>query len=343
MVTAMDPEIIPLDPADEATVAAVQELRVAAEATDIPDFPAPCPYAFRGDLAHPVSSQRAERFVARSGGEVTGYLKLILPLRENLDNAELEISVHPAHRRRGTGRALHTYALARLRELGRRRFNTTTVASLPGGPVRDSAGGEFAAAVGAKPALEEVRRRQDLSALDEPALAAMLAEARQKAAGYQVVTWRDRTPEQFAADAGYLDGRLISDAPMGDLQWEPPEIDVSRLREREESLAAGRFRLYSAGAVDERSGRLVALTTLSRQESSPWHCFQWITLVDPEHRGHRLGALVKVENLRFAQTHEPELRVIDTWNAAVNQHMISINEAMGFRPVDRWVNWQQEV
>jgi hypothetical protein len=41
--------------------------------------------------------------------------------------------------------------------------------------------------------------------------------------------------------------------------------------------------------------------------------------------------------------HAAGLRVINTWNAAVNDHMISINEALGFRPVDALVNWQQEV
>jgi hypothetical protein len=35
--------------------------------------------------------------------------------------------------------------------------------------------------------------------------------------------------------------------------------------------------------------------------------------------------------------------VIDTWNAAVNDHMIAINEAIGYRPVDGWINWQQEI
>ena len=41
--------------------------------------------------------------------------------------------------------------------------------------------------------------------------------------------------------------------------------------------------------------------------------------------------------------HEPQVRVIDTWNAAVNEHMIAINEAMGFRAVDAWVNWQMNL
>jgi hypothetical protein len=52
---------------------------------------------------------------------------------------------------------------------------------------------------------------------------------------------------------------------------------------------------------------------------------------------------VKIENLRHALAHEPDLRIIDTFNAAVNDHMIAINEAMGFRPVDAWENWQQSL
>jgi GNAT superfamily N-acetyltransferase len=339
----MEPEITRLDPADEATFEAVQSLRVAIEAADLPDFPPPCPYAFRGELTFPRTAKRAEHFVARTGGEVVGYLALELPLRENLDNADVTIAVHPEHRRRGVGRALYAYLLERMREQGRIRYAAGTVETLPGGPARDGAGRRFATAVGAKPALDEVRRRLDLPGLAEPALDRLVEQARAKAAGYQVVTWSDRTPDQFAADAGYLDGRLVSDAPMGDLRWEPAQVDVARLRESEAAMAAGRWHLYSAGAVHQPSGRLVALTTLARQETSPWHAFQWITLVDPAHRGHRLGALVKVANLRLAREHEPELRVIDTWNAAVNRHMIAINEAMGFRPVDAWVNWQQEV
>ncbi|MGH3681361.1 MAG: GNAT family N-acetyltransferase [Natronosporangium sp.] len=341
----MEPEIRPLDPADEPTVAAVQEWRVAVEAADLPDFPPPSPFAFRAELTFPRTTKRTEHLVARRDGAVAGYLALELPLRENLDNVEVTLSVHPAHRRRGVGRALHAYLLERMRELGRIRYASGTIEALPGGggPARSDAGRAFATAMGAKPALDEVHRRLDLTTSDQPALALMLTEARSKAAGYRVVTWSGPAPEQYAADVGYLDGRLVSDAPMGDLRWEPPKVDVDRVREVEDAMAAARYHVYSAGAVHEQTDRMVALTAILRQETTPWHAFQMITLVDPPHRGHRLGALVKVENLRYAQTQEPELQVIDTWNAAVNQHMISINEAMGFRPVDSWVNWQQEI
>jgi hypothetical protein len=37
------------------------------------------------------------------------------------------------------------------------------------------------------------------------------------------------------------------------------------------------------------------------------------------------------------------VRYINTWNAASNQHMIAINEALGFRVMDNWVTWQHEL
>ena len=55
-------------------------------------------------------------------------------------------------------------------------------------------------------------------------------------------------------------------------------------------------------------------------------------LVDPDHRGHRLGTIVKIENLRRARAHEPALAVVETYNAEANPHMLAINVAMGFRP-----------
>ena len=91
------------------------------------------------------------------------------------------------------------------------------------------------------------------------------------------------------------------------------------------------------------SGRLVAWTTLAGPEDTPAHLWQNITIVDPEHRGHRLGMVVKLENLRHAREHRPELTAVDTSNASSNEHMLAINVAMGFRAIDSWMQWQQTV
>ncbi|GAB3951841.1 hypothetical protein GCM10027614_54490 [Micromonospora vulcania] len=227
-----------------------------------------------------------------------------------------------------------------LRERGRKRVLGMAVAALPDGPARPAVGGAFAAAMGAQPALAEVRRRLHIAEIDRIALRAALAEARPRAEGYQSVCWRDATPQEYVADIAYLDGRLHMDAPMGDVQWEPEQVDAERIRGNERALAARGRRLYHLGMRHEESGRLVAWTLLDVGASADWHAFQQITLVDPAHRGHRLGLIAKAENLHHLLTHEPAVRVIDTWNAASNSHMVAINERLGFRPVDSWDNWQ---
>ena len=95
--------------------------------------------------------------------------------------------------------------------------------------------------------------------------------------------------------------------------------------------------------MHDGSGELAAWTHIAFEADQTHHAWQEITLVHPGHRGRRLGMLVKLENLLAAIADEPALRHIDTWNAAENTHMIAINEAMGFRPVDAWVSWQQEI
>lgn len=332
-----------VEPGDDGTIDAILALQTAVRAADVPDFPPPDRDNLVGMLRHPVTAVRREFRVARAGEAVVGYLELTLPQRDNTGNSEVMLEVHPAHRRRGVGRSLHAHAVETLRGLGRKRMAGYSTDALPGGVPRDPAGAAFAAATGATAALDEVRRRLDLSTVDPNRHGELLAGAWRRAAGYRLVQWRDRVPDEYAADVAYLDSRMVTDAPMGDLAWEQEQIDTARIREGEAARAARGIRGYSTGVLHEQSGRLVALTALGLARTPAWHAYQWLTIVDPAHRGHRLGLVVKLENLRYAQRHEPGLRAIDTWNAAVNQHMISINEAMGFRPVDAARAWQQEI
>ena len=53
-----------------------------------------------------------------------------------------------------------------------------------------------------------------------------------------------------------------------------------------------------------------------------------------EHRGHELGLATKAVNLRAVQAARPDLTLVTTQNAETNDYMVSINERMGFRPVE---------
>ncbi|MEV4660432.1 GNAT family N-acetyltransferase [Micromonospora echinofusca] len=332
--------IAPLDAADQAAIDEAYRIGAAANDVDLPDFPPLCRRRFEAAIRHPMPGNEPLWALARLDGVPAGYLALDLPQLDNTENATAEVVVHPQCRRRGVGRALHEHGVRLLRERGRKRVLAMAVSALPGGPTRSGAAAAFAASTGARPALAEVRRRLDTTRLDHDGLAAALADARGRAAGYDVVRWRGDTPEEYVADIAYLDGRLMTDAPLGDVEWEPERIDVERVRGIERALRARGRRRYHTAARHEASGRVVAWTLLDVGASADWHAFQQITIVDPEHRGHRLGLLTKVENLRHLLAHEPAVRAIDTFNAAENAHMVRINEQLGFRPVDGWTDWQ---
>jgi hypothetical protein len=127
---------------------------------------------------------------------------------------------------------------------------------------------------------------------------------------------------------------------MGELEYEPEVVDAAQYRQLHETFARWGSRRYQAGLVHEASGRMVAWTAMRIARTVDWHCWQLITLVHPAHRGHRLGVVAKLANLATMRAAEPAVTTIDTFNAADNSYMIAINEAMGFRLVDHWANWQ---
>lgn len=345
MPTTATLTVTPIDADDPAEVAAAYRVKALADANDVPDFPPPCRVAFDVGLRVPWPGEETHRWVARTpGGDLVGYLQIDLPTLDNLENAHIDIVVEPGHRRQGHGRALYDHAVAFLRGRGRRRLTTFTAETLPeGGEPRDPGPTAFCRARGMQSALGEVRRRLDLTTVDRAALDAMLAGARAASAGYSLVRWGSVVPEEYVAGVALLDSDFLNQAPLGDLRMEAEKIDADRIRAMDQARAQFGRKAVNTAAVHDETGELVAWSGLSRPASHVEHGGQGITLVHPAHRGHRLGLLTKIENLNYAIAEMPGLRYIDTWNAAVNQHMIAINEQMGFRAVDYWHNWQQEI
>ncbi|GHJ46356.1 GNAT family N-acetyltransferase [Catellatospora sp. TT07R-123] len=310
---------------------------------EVPHFPPMPPRLVRLLLTHEYPGRRNLFHVALRDGEPVGRVDISLPTEENLRNLSFTIEVDPRFRRQGIGRQLLDFVLSVAADNGRTVLMSHSSLSLPDLPAHDGAGAAFGAAMGFGSTLPEVQRRLELASLDEAVLAGLYAHAQAKAEGYRLVHWREDTPDDLVAGVAYLDSRLISDAPMGDLQLEPEQIDTARMRQSEQVDRARGRQAWRVGAVHEATGQLAAFTAITTIEDVPWHAWQQITIVDPDHRGHRLGTLVKLENLRRFRAEAPLVEVIDTFNAAENSYMIAINDEMGYRPVHGAQNWQREL
>jgi GNAT superfamily N-acetyltransferase len=254
-------------------------------------------------------------------GSVVGWYRLELPDLENRDRAGLLIVVDPAARRQGLGRDLLRHAAGRAGAAGR---------SVLGGEVRDgSAGDAFAVATGAASGMAGAMRRLDLRTVPAGKFARLRAAATAAATGYSLVRWTGPTPPEYRESlAGVLNA--YADAPH-DEGYEAEAWDGERVRERADApLRAMGVRTYTIAAAHDASGELAAMTQLSVAPDSPRWGHQGLTAVTRRHRGHRLGLLVKTAMLDWLAEAEPAIELIDTGNASANDHMIAVNDALGF-------------
>ncbi len=271
-------------------------------------------------------------FLATVHGVPVGTLMLRLPTLDNLDTANAEVNVHPDHRRHGAGRALLEHAASAVRELGRGRLFIEVPSQVAGtaGP-----GIGLVESLGARPVLEEVRRLLDLSAHPPGPLPAVPD-------GYRVVQWVDSAPEPLAEGVAYLQGRMSLDAPMGDLDLEQEKWDVARLR-ASEARSKARNKLRVSTAVVHRSGAVAGHTDIGVNRRDSRVAEQWETIVDPEHRGHGLGVVLKSWNHRLLVDLVSNLAYINTWNATSNRHMVAVNDTLGFEPLEAWTEYQLDL
>jgi GNAT superfamily N-acetyltransferase len=276
--------------------------------------------------------------VALVDGEPVGEAMLDLPLRDNPHFATATLSVVPQLRRRGVGSRLLAELERRARAAGRTTICVESTA--PSGRPDPAVG--FAGGHGYSAALAELRSDLDLpeGSLD-PVLAGLEAEAAAHSAGYRLLTWWDDVPVRWLDQRARLAGRMSTDAPMGEVDFQPEVWDADRVLESFRVAKAQGRRMVETAALHVGSGQLVAVTMMAAPGHTPETAYQWDTLVLKEHRGRRLGQLVKAANLRALRAELPAVRRIVTWNAEINEPMMRVNRAFGFVPVGTMTEWQK--
>jgi GNAT superfamily N-acetyltransferase len=237
--------------------------------------------------------------------------------------------VTPSGRRAGIGSALLRHCAGRAARAGRQLL--VSEAS------DDSPGSRFARAMGARPGLADVRRVLDVDASLAGRLPVLRSAAERQAAGYSLLTWSGPAPGEHVDQVAAVTA-AIADAPR-DQNREAEQWDAARVRAADRRVAVQGLRYYSVAARCQETGELAALTQLGTDPLLPGWAFQELTAVARQHRGHRLGMLVKVAMLDLFIPREPLVRRILTANGEDNEHMVAINAQLGYQVLDKWHTW----
>lgn len=190
--------------------------------------------------------------------------------------------------------------------------------------------------------LEQIER---ISALELPGSQAdvdrLLAQARDASGDYRVVRWFAPTPPEWADGYAWLKSRMATDAPAAGLEFDEEIWDAQRVaRHDAQYVEPGRTLLVTA-AEHIATGQLCAFNELAIGKDRTEATHQHDTLVLTEHRGHRLGMLVKCDALRTWRDVAPRSPRVITYNAEENRPMLAINEAIGFAPIAYEGAWKK--
>lgn len=294
------------------------------------------------------------RFLVVVDGEDVGRAIASINREEGASVGFVSAWVVPEARGRGLGRAIAERVERVAIGMGATALQVWADHRAPvagsGGVAANSGHGAVAADPAARLAssmgytLEQVDR---ISALDVETARGTL-EARRAGAlvhagdAYELRSWQGATPPELVDAMAALHARMSTDAPSAGLEVDDERWDAARLERVEAEWAEAGLTALQAVAIHRASGAAVAFTVL--QLPAPGRpAYQEDTLVHVDHRGHRLGMLVKTENLlQLGRLHPTHTRII-TWNAEENRPMLRVNEALGFVPIGAEGGWQRRV
>ncbi len=290
--------------------------------------------------------------LARLDGAVVGRGVVETRTEGSPDAAWLIVQVLPEFRGRGIGTALADRVEALAAADGRTQLRCYAPASAVAGDRIPSPTG-FGSVPAADPgvrflrargwSLEQVERcsRLTLPVADDELAARLAAAHAASGPDYRLHTWGDRTPSHWLADIAVLATRMSTDAPDAGMDAGEEVWTAERVAEFEERHADSPRRQVIVAVEHVPTGHLVGYSELSVPPETHRPISQGDTIVMREHRGHRLGMLLKLGGIARVQEAHPGRPSIITFNAEENRHMLDVNEAVGFVPVAYEGAWKK--
>lgn len=323
---------IPLTAPTAEDFRAWHRVQSAALAHDRPDEPVPAQDAVQAHLTAPGANSRLVLWLVRNTKEeavATAALRLFSqPGRDHL--AEVDMTVHPAHRRLGAGSRLLATVTEAARGAGCRSMVTEVTAGTPGEG--------FLAARDFTPVLRLTWLRLALEETSDQI--GRLPDVPH--AGYRLTAWEGVVPDELAAPFARARGGM-ADMPVGGLDLDEVVWDEARVRAAAEAVAARGEHLLTVAAVSETDGEVAGYTELVLPAGLSGRAQQYDTAVLPAHRGHGLGLWLKAAMLRRVRARFPRITEVEADNADDNRHMLAVNTALGFRPRLRTVKYQLDL
>jgi GNAT superfamily N-acetyltransferase len=191
-------------------------------------------------------------------------------------------------------------------------------------------------------AVQQVVRNSALNLRDGmPQVQQLLEHATTAADGYRVVQWQLPTPPEFVDGYAWMKSRMSTDAPSAGMEIDEEVWDADRIARHDKTYLDADQLLLVTAAQHLDTGELVAFNELMIGADRSRASHQHDTLVRRDHRGHRLGMLVKCAGLLAWHDIAPDSPRMLTYNAEENRPMLDINEAIGFVPVAYEGAWKK--